>query len=274
MTRVVGASNVVVVVVGSRVVLGETDVGAATMGTDVVAGDSTDVEAANDVTVEVDAVPDVDVDANWSSENVAGAVSGWGITTQNAATATVTPINATTPGRPRAQVALKRIGSSTSRFDTAAAANEVTNLKPNRGQPDMPVRCCDSKAYIGQCHRYRLYDSTPVIRSGAQPIQRVTAASGRRSAPGDQQPGQQRMDEQPTAEDPRRARPVDEDPEQTDRDGKARGEHGVRPGQSRGEPDRRLSQRCGGEQRAEQQAARPRVGADVHPRRIGRIEQA
>src|SRR3954462_12718108 len=78
--RVVGASSA------------GTVVGTAVVGTVVLAAigsGATDDEVVEGGTVEGGTAATV-VEANWSSENVAGAVSGRGTSTQNAATPTVT----------------------------------------------------------------------------------------------------------------------------------------------------------------------------------------
>ena len=97
---------------------------------------------------------------------------GCGTTTQNtrngqrdAAT------KATTPCRPRAQVALKRTGSSTSYLRDRRSSKR--NSDPQRRSAAIPTFPCAAPTAArrsGQCHRYRLYDSTPVTRRGAQPI--------------------------------------------------------------------------------------------------------
>ncbi len=71
------------------------------------------------------------------------STGGSGRRNNNPNSATTDTPSTTSPERPNAHEARRRIGSSTTRYDTYATTTDTATRTPNSGSPSSPVRCGD-----------------------------------------------------------------------------------------------------------------------------------
>ena len=90
-----------------------------------------------------------------------------GAMTVTATAATTSPAVARSARRPVAQPVCRRIGCSTSRYDTSVRASETTMATRSRTGAGQGCDRCSNSVMTGQCQRYQPYERAPSQRSGA-----------------------------------------------------------------------------------------------------------